>query len=768
MTSCPWQAGVPHPVPLRIRQVIINTVPQLNGRPCRNPSLELYINGKLGTFRAPSIIFQDDNHIVFDLHDRLALGDVQMRLIHGPEDATLANLTYNTGFMLPGLIRLQASDLERPLLDKPIRYSGDFSIDLVLNQDHDDLGQASNAIDLVNGSSSTIPSVNTETAPISLLTYTAPVASSSSLARCLLKLSHLLSQLSDGHAARALEMQGYRRFMARLALQLTHNDIYLAHELLNQIRTNGILDRVEAELQAISRKRWARRSMLSQMAVAKLEGSLSIASMSPTRDHLPFDKELNKDMDHLMPPLDPVSPKAALALKDSIVEASAPIVPSQGVQENGAQEVQSPIAAQSAKAKPNIPPPPPPPPGKAGTLAKKGVPPPPPPPLRNAARSMSSSGSSGSGSQELEEEDTDVPRPIVKTSLHWQELVHANQIKNTVWSELLASNPTSPLRDDQLRTIYPNIQVHKFEELFCVVQGPLGASNAQDGLNKAAVSSTALAGRPKSPQATSKLDLRRANNVGIGLSRFYKRLNDKEIFEAITGLRGATLSMDDLLTLKPLMPTREECKMFEGEPVLDSNALGQSERFLRQMASEPRIPWMIDLLIYERQFKGELEALSDKATLFIEVLGKLRESTELKILLKAVLELGNLTNYEYGRRGASSRRASLSRALGFRIDTLTRLNEVYSVDKKSTLLDYLVTILHDSNRECLVALLTQLGPDLKVATQLGEVGVLSVEFNLLKQDFVRLTQTEAVDASEATKQGRRGKGRPPPPTPIHE
>lgn len=194
------------------------------------------------------------------------------------------------------------------------------------------------------------------------------------------------------------------------------------------------------------------------------------------------------------------------------------------------------------------------------------------------------------------------------------------------------------------------------------------------------------------------LDLRRVNNVGIGLSRFYKRLGDAQIVEAIVMRHTSLLSLDDLLTLKPLMPTPEERSsllLYSG-PV---DQLGAAEKFMYLASKEAHLAWMVDSLIFERQFDSEMEAIASRITSVIGMLTKIRESPALKMLLRAVLELGNLANYDYGQVPTHARLRG--KALGFKMESLIRLQDVKSVDKKTNLLQYLVMIMQDKHPEVL-------------------------------------------------------------------
>jgi hypothetical protein len=65
------------------------------------------------------------------------------------------------------------------------------------------------------------------------------------------------------------------------------------------------------------------------------------------------------------------------------------------------------------------------------------------------------------------------------------------------------------------------------------------------------------------------------------------------------------------------------------------------------------------------------------------------------MLMRTVLSLGNLTNYQYGRRHVGS--AGGAGASGFRIESLPKLRDVKSRDGKMTLMNYLVEVRISKN-----------------------------------------------------------------------
>lgn len=290
-----------------------------------------------------------------------------------------------------------------------------------------------------------------------------------------------------------------------------------------------------------------------------------------------------------------------------------------------------------------------------------------------------------------------VDRPMVKNKLHWEELRIPRNLSGSIWDTSTSALPRE-------KNIFEIINRHHFEELFCVEKATLASSLSVVSMNssedlvspeKSKNKGKSSGFRKQTPAKIYVLGLRRVNNVGISLARFYKRLSDDEIIDSIVLRRVNLMSLDDLLALKSAIPTAEERSSllaFQGS----KDSLGAVESFLLQAAREPDLDWMLEALIFERQFDSDVEVLAGKLTRIIDALNLIRNSESLQILLHAVLQLGNLVNYEYGRAGTSRAQAS-----AFRLESLLRLQEVKSADNKTTLLTYLVTCLEDRHPDLL-------------------------------------------------------------------
>ena len=231
----------------------------------------------------------------------------------------------------------------------------------------------------------------------------------------------------------------------------------------------------------------------------------------------------------------------------------------------------------------NSPPAPPPPPikinpkavnGSASAPATKGTPPPPPPPNLSSSRPL-----------------TPLPlsnKPKAKGTLHWQEIPAIKLPQNSFWLQDLPSLFENSLKIDK----------EQFESLFC--EGSTGSLKKSKELTPISAGT-----RPKESLCVQLLGLKRANNCAIGLSKFSKHFTESSLLDAVVAC-SPSLSIDDLQSLKSLIPTSEERVrfMFSQKSMKDdasilsasSSSAIQLEDFMITMSSEPNLSWMLDTL----------------------------------------------------------------------------------------------------------------------------------------------------------------------------
>ncbi|KAJ3118312.1 hypothetical protein HDU96_002469 [Phlyctochytrium bullatum] len=356
--------------------------------------------------------------------------------------------------------------------------------------------------------------------------------------------------------------------------------------------------------------------------------------------------------------------------------------PIQGHSRTGsAQPPRQPSPVPSAPAVAAPPPPPPPPPMMGGPPPPPpppGAPPPPPPP-----------------GQEGEEGQRTLLRSRAK--LHWDEIRDVK--RDTVWNDPDVS--VSEVLDEgkKRQTVGVDgitLDVKKFEELFCIVPGDKKKTGAPKMVQLA--------------QFTTVLDLRRANNVAIGLSRYTRRqMTTPDIFTAIYSLNDTLLTPDDLLSIQSLLPTSDERIKLEKElarqKTLTTPALpfAPAESFMVEALQHPDVSKCIAAFSFRLGLAPEIEEVGGKVAKMTSVCVKLKTSDALKALLRTVLQLGNMTNYEYGAGNSSYRpwMGKEARALGFKIEGLARLKDVKSADGKWSLMNFLVDMVTQSKPEVL-------------------------------------------------------------------
>eukprot|EP00842_Homolaphlyctis_polyrhiza_P006494 jgi/Hompol1/6846/HPOL_001315-RA len=239
--------SVPSPYPLRLHRVIINGIPDFDGRGACNPGLEIYESGKLvfttastNTSGRPSalqrkrsdssapdsvvhntsiipgwFVQRTSSSVIFRIpaQDPLLLEkDIQLRIFHTPVDPvtgepasnaiiTMFSFSFNSGFMpTSGIIRVALDDLEiarRDLIEQ--RFPSDFTIDVVISEG---VSKEQEAEFEANGTASKIK-----------LSYTRSLETS--LLKCMSRLvCYHLVRINEAHM-RTLEAKGINRVVGK-------------------------------------------------------------------------------------------------------------------------------------------------------------------------------------------------------------------------------------------------------------------------------------------------------------------------------------------------------------------------------------------------------------------------------------------------------------------------------------------------------------------------------------------------------------------------
>lgn len=207
-------------------------------------------------------------------------------------------------------------------------------------------------------------------------------------------------------------------------------------------------------------------------------------------------------------------------------------------------------------------------------------------------------------------------------------------------------------------------------------------------------------------QFNTFLDMRRSNNVAIGLSRFTRRgLSPEAVISAIAQMDDEILSVEDLITYQSLLPTADERSLIKKTTLIPpkdpSLPYAPAEAFMIEAVQTKDLSLQVLAFIFKLQLPSESKDIHSKLDDIVCLCRELRSSSHFKKLLKIVLELGNLTNYQYGAGNTSYRpwMGREARAIGFKIDGLARLRDVKSSDGKWSLMTFLVDMIQKNYPE---------------------------------------------------------------------
>lgn len=439
------KGNLPNPQPLQLHQIIVNTVPNFDGNGGCQPGIEIFQNGRLifssiiGANQSSGIPeesededydylmmefcrtnllsedgatklynpleLMDNHHVFFKLQNIVFERDVQIRIFHrnfnSEKNITMLSLSFNTGFITPGVIRLKLSDVEIPMKDSDTtgldrRFHPDFSMDLILTE------------------RSELPKLNYDLSPDIIY------------AKNFVKLSQYHSVRPDPQLLKPLELQGHRKvvgiyglILARLALQLRNNDIHLAHEFITDFEQLPLHEIMEKELITLGKlKLDGMKSQNGRSYLDILRKDSTSAYITENYKALDFEEA---DMSYQ---------GRQETNEKQIIEEDKP-AETENINTNDDHKS---VLRNSMKDTIILPPIPPLPPASNGFGSG---PPPPPPPAPISAQNIKQN------------------KMIVKTPLHWNEITHPVDIKNTVFSEL----------DSVDNNV--NLNIHQFEELFC-------------------------------------------------------------------------------------------------------------------------------------------------------------------------------------------------------------------------------------------------------------------------------------------------------------
>ncbi|KAK2494439.1 hypothetical protein MC885_021783, partial [Smutsia gigantea] len=295
-----------------------------------------------------------------------------------------------------------------------------------------------------------------------------------------------------------------------------------------------------------------------------------------------------------------------------------------------------------------LPPPPPPlPPG--------GLPPPPPPGPPPLGGVMPPPGAPLG----LAVKKKNIPQPTnALKSFNWSKLPE-NKLEGTIWTEI----------DDA--KVFRILDLEDLEKNFSAYQKQQKEADTMDDT---------LSSKLKVKEL-SVIDGRRAQNCNILLSRL--KLSNDEIKRAILTMdEQEDLPKDMLEQLLKFVPEKSDIDLLE-EHKHELDRMAKADRFLFEMSRINHYQQRLQALYFKKKFAERVAEVKPKLEAIRFGSEEVLRSRGLKRLLEMVLAFGNYMNK--GPRG---------NAYGFKISSLNKIADTKSsIDKNTTLLHYLITIL---------------------------------------------------------------------------
>jgi hypothetical protein len=184
------------------------------------------------------------------------------------------------------------------------------------------------------------------------------------------------------------------------------------------------------------------------------------------------------------------------------------------------------------------------------------------------------------------------------------------------------------------------------------------------------------------------LDQARAQNLSITLNTF-KQFSLDYLIDIIADLDPNNhVKGDDVFKLSELLPKDSESaaiRKYKGE----DDRLIPTEIFFRKLQSVPRVPSKIGAIKTMETFQPNIEEIISQFGILSTTCNNVMKSEKLSLVLESVLSIGNIMNE--GTRSGD--------AAGIKIDSLLKLAQTKSKDKKMSVLDYIVMVFIEKRKE---------------------------------------------------------------------
>lgn len=218
------------------------------------------------------------------------------------------------------------------------------------------------------------------------------------------------------------------------------------------------------------------------------------------------------------------------------------------------------------------------------------------------------------------------PAVVIRKPLHWVPLART---EDTIFSEMSG--------------ISTEIDYEKFEEMFCE-----SASGQQGSEHKA----------PRGVIGDSRLFL-----VSLALKHLEMRGIMPENVRSMVVSPSSSLELQDLLNIEKMYPDGSEVMGLISAP---PEALGRVERAMLAYSRLLDVRKLAEILAFERRFSDEIFGMEETLCKLLGLYNRILDSLGLRMVLKAILEIGNTMNFRYSM---NKRRVS-----GFKLSSLYVFN----------------------------------------------------------------------------------------------
>jgi len=212
------------------------------------------------------------------------------------------------------------------------------------------------------------------------------------------------------------------------------------------------------------------------------------------------------------------------------------------------------------------------------------------------------------------------------------------------------------------------------------------------------------------------IDMKRAQNGSIALARI--KFSPEESRSKIANMNDDGITTDQLKSMAEYLPTPDETaalRAYSGE----KDAIGIAERYMLEMTKLSTAAKCIQCMIYKQLFRGRYQECKSKIAAIQNACDDVKMSSRLKKVLKTILKIGNQLNDGEVNKG-------------FSVESLLKLQSAKAFDKKTTVLQYVVTLILRNDEDSL-----KFPEDLKHVSEASRYSfdTITTEKNALRQEF---------------------------------